>query len=634
MTQPLRVLLVDDNPDDRALVARELAREYDGVVIIEAIDRAQLDAEMSAGSFDLVITDYHIQWTDGLRVLREVKARRPDAPIIMFTGTGNEEVAAEAMRLGLDDYVIKSPSHLKRLVPAVRRALERAAERRERTRLAHVVTVTPDLVGTADVDGLTRYLNPGGRRMLGIPEDEDLSGVPLVAFHTVESARILQEEALPAARATGSWRGDLTLRTRTGKDISVSQVILVHYDQHGAVEYLSTIARDVTRERSLQAQLHHAQKMEAVGRLAGGVAHDFNNLLTVILGECELALADGDKLDLEHRGSLETVLGAAMRGAMLTRHLLAFSRTERAKSSVFDPNQLITDLDRLLQRVLEENMTLEQRLGANVNRVELDRGGLEQVMVNLVVNARDAMSDGGTVTIETRNVSLAPDEALMHGDIEPGEYVCISVRDTGSGISAAVKERLFEPFFTTKEEGKGTGLGLATSYAIVREAGGYIAVYSEVGLGSTFHVYLPEASMESASAAPEPVREEVRGGSESILLVEDDAVLRTISQRMLTRLGYRVVSAENGEDALELVRKAAAPFDLLLTDVVLPGIGGQVVASQVRAAWPRVKILFASGYSGEVLERHQLLKGETYLLRKPFTITELARKVRETLDHK
>jgi two-component system cell cycle sensor histidine kinase/response regulator CckA len=388
---------------------------------------------------------------------------------------------------------------------------------------------------------------------------------------------------------------------------------------------------DITDWRQLAEQFQQSQKMEAIGQLAGGVAHDFNNLLTVILAEADLALHVAPASDAAQRESLDQIRKSAERAAQLTRQLLTFSRRQIVEPTAVNLNEVISGVDKMIRRLIGENVQVALKLEGAVNHTVADRGQIEQVLVNLVVNARDAMPKGGTLTIETENVRLDEAYAGSHAGVTPGDYVMMAVSDTGSGMSDDVKAHLFEPFFTTKQLGKGTGLGLATCYAIARQFGGHIGVYSEVGIGTTMRVYLPQLpSSAGAAEAAGPI--ESTGGKEIILLVEDETQVRRVASRMLNALGYVVHEAPDAEQAITFLEGFADHVDLMLTDVVLPGMGGRALAECVAQMRPATRILFSSGYSDDMVLQHFLLDGEVTLLQKPFTSDSLATKVREVLD--
>jgi PAS domain S-box-containing protein len=391
---------------------------------------------------------------------------------------------------------------------------------------------------------------------------------------------------------------------------------------------------DVTEQRRLEEQLLQSQKMEAVGRLAGGVAHDFNNLLTVILAECESVQRVEGQAPPSTIASVEEIRKSAERAALLTRQLLTFSRQQMIELDTVSVNDIVTDMEKMLRRIIGEDIALSVRLHKGPTHVSADRGQLDQVILNLAINARDAMTDGGSLTIETSTMRITADSENTH-DLETGDYVVMSVSDTGTGMSDEVKAHLFEPFFTTKERGKGTGLGLATSYGIVQQFEGQISVYSEPGLGTTMRVYLPRVVMDTPQRAAIAIKEahaRMPSGTETILLVEDEPPVRRVVVRMLENCGYRVYQAGDGEEAVRFLENNTNQIDLLLTDVVLPRMGGRALAERAAQLRPGIRVLFSSGYSDDVMLQHRLIEGEVAMLQKPYSADVLARKVREVLD--
>jgi two-component system cell cycle sensor histidine kinase/response regulator CckA len=390
------------------------------------------------------------------------------------------------------------------------------------------------------------------------------------------------------------------------------------------------ISQDVTERRLLESQFQHAQKMEAVGRLAGGVAHDFNNLLTVILGFCEILLEDlpsGDERGVE----VSEIQRAGLRAAGLTRQLLAFSRKEITEPAILDVNAIVSGMKPMLARLIREDVKLVYRAAPDLARVLADRGQLEQVVLNLAVNAQDAMPTGGTLTIETANIELDDHYASRHFDVTQGAYVMLTVSDSGTGMSAEVLERLFEPFFTTKDVGRGTGLGLASVHGIVSRSGGSVNVYSEVGHGSSFKVYLPKADREDAGDEwPAPAA--LATGTETVLVVEDAEALRGLTKILLERLGYQVIIAANALEALRLFDEHPA-IAVLLTDVVMPGPSGPELSRQLAERRPGFRVIYMSGYTDEAIVQHGVLRPGIAFIHKPFTSNTLGRKIREVLDN-
>jgi two-component system, cell cycle sensor histidine kinase and response regulator CckA len=389
--------------------------------------------------------------------------------------------------------------------------------------------------------------------------------------------------------------------------------------------------RDITEVKRLEDQLRQAQKMEAVGRLAGGVAHDFNNLLTAILGSTDLLLRDLEPTSPMRQDAAE-IKKAGERAAGLTRQLLAYSRRQVLQPEVLDLNRVVADMDRLLRRLIGEDVSLSTVLAPDLGPVRADRGQVEQVIVNLVLNARDATPAGGKLTIETSNVQLDPSYVEAHAGARPGPFVLLTVSDTGAGMDAETTAHLFEPFFTTKEVGKGTGLGLATVYGIVKQSEGYITVYSEPGHGTTFKIYLPRVAGPAPAAAPAPAPPERSRGSETVLVVEDEEAVRSLSRRALEASGYTVLAAADGPDALRLVERYGGPIHLVLTDVVMPGMTGREMAERLTQRRPGLRVLYMSGYPGDAIVHRGALEPGTAFLQKPFMPEDLTRKVREVLD--
>jgi two-component system cell cycle sensor histidine kinase/response regulator CckA len=470
-------------------------------------------------------------------------------------------------------------------------------------------------------------VNEAAVRQYGYSREEFL-GMTLEAIRPPEDVERLRahrgkaEEGLVEA---GEWRH----RKKDGTiiDVDITRHTLTFAGRPAAL----ATARDITQRKSLEAQLLQAQKMEAVGRLAGGVAHDFNNLLTVILGSADLLL---DSLGRDHpeREEAEEIRKAALRAADLTRQLLAFSRQQVLAPQVLDLNEVVANMDKILQRVIGEDIDLRTVPGRDLRAVRADRGQLEQVVMNLAVNARDAMPTGGNLTIETANIELDEAYAREHATVKPGFYVMLAVSDTGVGMDAETRARIFEPFFTTKPKGKGTGLGLATVYGIVKQSGGYIWVYTELGRGTTFKIYLPRVEDAAVPAQSGPASTGSLRGTETLLVVEDQEEVRRLTHRVLVARGYTVLVAASGTEALEVAKAYPGPIHLLVTDVIMPAMSGREVGLLLAPARPETKALYLSGYADESIVHHGVLEPGVAFLQKPFTAEALARKVREVLD--
>jgi len=419
-------------------------------------------------------------------------------------------------------------------------------------------------------------------------------------------------------------------RRKDGRNIAVRLSARAVLDAHGQPEHLSTIVEDVTERRDLESQLRQAQKMEAIGQLASGVAHDFNNLLAVIMGSAEILLEElpaGSR----SREDIAEILGASKSAAQLTRQLLAFGRKQALAPRLVNLNELVASTEKLLRRTLGGDMDLRTLLSPDLGLARADPGQLEQVIVNLAVNARDAMPSGGRLTIETANVELDTRYLARHTMVQPGRYVVLTVSDTGTGMDATVQARIFEPFFTTKPRDKGTGLGLATVYGIVKQSGGFIWVYSELGHGTVFKVYLPRVDGSADSTALPATEGELPDGTETILVAEDQEEVRKYTRKLLEARGYKVLVAAGGAEALQVSARYEGIIHALVTDVVMQGMGGRELAVALLKARPRTKVLYVSGYADESLVPHGVLDPGVAFLQKPFTAAALARKLREVL---
>lgn len=442
------------------------------------------------------------------------------------------------------------------------------------------------------------------------------------------------EQILPNSRY---FIGERNHRRKDGSLVTVE--VSSNIISYGQGQALCVNVRDITPQKkaegerkALEEQLRQAQKMEAIGRLAGGVAHDFNNLLTVIQGYSDLALHSLSQDDLLGH-DIQEIKKAAERASSLTHQLLAFSRKQILQPRVVDLNFLVRDMEKMLRRMIGEDIELITCLDPHLGTIKADPGQLEQVILNLAINARDAMPRGGKFYLETSDMELEERQAGIDFSMVPGKYVRLAIRDTGLGMTAEVKEKVFEPFFTTKEKGKGTGLGLSTIYGIVKQSGGYIVVDSEVDQGTRFTIYFPRIEEETAVHPTVPDEIKPPKGIETILLVEDEKMVRTLAATILQRYGYRVLEAVNGEEGLSLVRQEVNhPIHLVLTDVVMPGINGRQMVDQIWSWRPDIKVLYMSGYTEEAIDHHGFSETKAAFLQKPFTPEALARKVREVLD--
>jgi PAS domain S-box-containing protein len=487
-----------------------------------------------------------------------------------------------------------------------------------------------DIIFTLDENGMITYLSTRLEAITGYVPANYIGTfiVDRLPAHEQESARAILRELLE-----GEHRVDRETQfeffAREGRKM-IMEAHLTADAGPGGKRQVYGVARDVSERARLLEQLNQAQKMEAVGRLAGGVAHDFNNLLTAIIGYCDysmLSLDDSGTL----KKNLEEIKKAGNRAAALTQQLLAFSRRQVMRPRILDLNQLISNLEKLLRRLLGEDIALETRFDAELGSVLADPGQIEQVIMNLCINSRDAMPRGGRITMDTANVSLDSSRRENRFTVTRGDYVRLRITDTGSGMDKEIKSHLFEPFFTTKEVGRGTGLGLSTVYGIVKQTGGYIWAESAPGKGTSFDIYFPRVQGD-AEAPSEAAPTEVRGGRESILLVEDEAMIRVLVCNVLGGHGYVVYEADDGEHAEDIIEARGGGIDLIITDVVLPGMSGRELVERLAAAYPGIPALFMSGYTRDVIDNHGVLHAGLAFLQKPFSPEALLRKVREVLD--
>jgi PAS domain S-box-containing protein len=545
---------------------------------------------------------------------------------------------------------------LRRDAEQAARRIHAALERKVATLEAHSALLTtaieqaPVSVVITDSEGRIEYVNPAFTRITCYQAEEALGSTPRL-LKSGEQDAAFYRRLWTTILAGREWRGEVANRRKDGTLYTQRLLIAPVRDREGGLLGFVGIGEDVSERKRAEDELRateqrysglvenvndamlQAQKLEGIGRLAGGVAHDFNNILAVIMGFGELI---GDNLEEHHvvRPWLQQVITAADRAADLTRQLLAFSRKQVMQRKPLDLNAVVRTLETMLTRLVGEDVEIEVRTGSDLGMVMADPAQLEQVMINLAVNARDAMPLGGRLTIETASAEFDEEYAAAHPPSAPGRFVMVAVSDTGIGMDAETQKRIFEPFFTTKPVGQGTGLGLATVYGIVKQSGGYIWAYSEVGRGTTFKVYLPRVEVEELGEADEAGVSvmAVPGGHETVLVVDDTESLRGLIRRLLEDRGYTVLTAPDGEEALSLVQERQLPIALLLTDVVMPKLGGRDLAKRLLALRPETRVLFMSGYTAGAVSHQGILPVGTLILEKPFNGAKLARAVRDALD--
>lgn len=638
MEKSLKVLVVEDSEDDVQLLLRELKRggylvQYQRVELAEDMSRL-----LKEHVWDLVISDYSMPRFNALKALETLKASGLDLPFIIISGTIGEDVAVSAMKAGAHDYLLKG--NLTRLTPVIQRELREAQEREGRQRADEALRQTEeryrDLVENArdiiyehDLDGNYTASNKAGEQITGYSREETLklNVAQTVAPEYLEKAKEMIRRKL-AGESVTAYELELIAKNGTHISVEVNTRLVFH---NGVAIGVQGIARDVTERKLLEEQLRQSQKLEAIGQLAGGVAHDFNNLLTVIGGYTDLSLSRLPAGDPLCRNLIE-VNKASDRAASLTRQLLAFSRKQVLQPRVFGLNTIVADLEKMLRRMIGEHIEFRTNLRPRIGNVKADPGQIEQVIMNLVVNARDAMPSGGKLTIETYNVELDETYALHHISAKAGSYILLAVSDTGTGIDEQTKKHIFEPFFTTKESGKGTGLGLSTVYGIVKQSGGNIWVYSEPGIGTTFKIYLPRVGEPAEKYKQAATAVHLPKATETILLVEDSDMVRKLAKEVLEGGGYHVLDAANGREALLVCEQSRETFHLLLTDVVMPEMSGQELVSRLGSLYPQMRVLYMSGYTEDAIAHHGVLNEGINFIEKPFTPDSLALKVREVLE--
>lgn len=635
----IRILLVEDNLGDADLIRDMLAEKEMGSFNVEPVQRlSEALSRLHDNGVDLVLLDLGLPDSWGLDTFHRLKAAARDIPIIILSGNTDQEAALTAVRDGAQDFLIKGRINESLITRAIRYALER---KRAEEALRKSEKFIKDILYSVDeafvvIDRDYRILS-ANRAYCG------QTGKTLESIIGKHCYEIAHHSALPchgpecdcgSQRTFETGEPAFAVHTHTDTTGKQSQVEIKTYamkDESGKVQSVIEIINDITERKKLEDQLRHAQKMEGIGTLAGGIAHDFNNILSAIIGYGHVTLMKMPQDD-PLRMNVEHMLESADRAASLTKSLLTFSRKQLIDRKPVDLNKMLEKAEKFLVRVIGEDIVVRLALDARERMIYADAGQLEQVFMNLATNARDAMPKGGSLTIETSAVELDNGFIIAHGYGKPGRYALITTTDTGTGMNEETRKKIFEPFFSTKEVGKGTGLGLAMVYGIIKQHEGFINVYSEPGKGTTFRIYLPlikDAATDDAAVMDVAYP---KGGAETILLAEDDAHLRNLTMVVLEQMGYRIITAKDGVEAVEKFRENRESIRLLLFDLIMPNKNGKEACDEIRKTNPELPVIFISGYSPDFLQQKALIPKGALLISKPISPILLLQKVRSVLD--
>jgi two-component system, cell cycle sensor histidine kinase and response regulator CckA len=639
----LRVLLVGSQEEDFFLIREILDRNRSALPaeLDHAGSLEEAKAMLQRGAYGLVLFEHETGDAGATKLLSEFLHTRGAIPFILLTEHADEKAVAEIIQAGAYDCMEKSQLNGANLVRTIRCALnlrstqeqQQIAEQSLR-KLSCAVEQSGDTIFITNSEGIIEYVNPAFEALTGYSRQE-VTGQTQGILKSALPLPVLYRELWETIRAGSVRRGIVVNRKKNGEAYYVDESISPIRDAAGCITHFVSNGRDFTERLRLEAQLLQSQKMDAIGRLAGGIAHDFNNLLTIITSYSELAL-DSVVYGSPTQSRIQEILSAAHRAADLTRQLLAFSRKQPQALRVAELNPVVSEILKTLHRLIGEDIQLSFAPGEGLGRVRLDPVQIEQILMNLAANSRDAMPQGGRFTIETCNVQLDEQYVDRKSAIIPtGRYAVLTMTDTGTGIHADHLSHVFEPFYTTKPSGKGTGLGLATVYGIVKQNHGFVWVYSEAGMGTTFKIYLPCVPDQPVHVElPDAGVEVVLRGTETVLLVEDEDALRRAAAEFLTLRGYNVLQAKDGLDALSAAKNHGSTIHLAVTDVVMPHMSGGELAKELEALRPETRLLFVSGYAGQTVLDHKVVDVENNFLQKPFTLKQLGGKVRSILDHR
>jgi len=636
MDKELRILILEDDPADAELEEHELRKAGIAFISKRVETKETFQKEIKDFDPDIILSDYNLLSFDGLMALTIAKEKCPHVPFVLVTGVMGEEFAIEILKKGATDYVLKS--NLKRLVPVVNRALQEAKDKAERKLAEKALRDSEERYGTmfnsspnavfVHKGGVIHYINETALKIFGYTGDEVI-GKTVFEFIADDSKDLVAKnmQRRLAGEYVESYEVKLITKSKETRYFLINSSVIPYEKEKAFLVMLS----DITERKKLEAQLIQAQKMEAVGQLAGGIAHDFNNILQALIGYghvLKMKMKEDDPL----KSYADHILLLSGRAANLTQSLLAFSRKQLIDPRPVDLNEIIRKVDKLLSRIIGEDIQFRMALSGKDLIVMADPMQIEQALMNLATNARDAMPEGGYLTIETEIVAIDHEFIKKHGYGMGGDYALIAVTDTGAGMDTETTEKIFQPFFTTKEVGKGTGLGLSMVYGIIKQNNGYINVYSEPGQGTTFKIYLPLIRAKAEEVKPEVIQP-VERGTETVLLAEDAPDVRLFTKMYLEELGYKVIEAADGEDAINKFTLDKDKIQLVLLDVIMPKKNGEEVYYEIKKIRPDIKALFMSGYTADVMHKQGIIEKGFKFIMKPFSPIKLSEKIREVLKN-
>lgn len=632
MSHEYQVLFIGDQSSHQRFVEMLRDAEDADFAVRKAGSWQSAEPQISAGGLDAIV--WNPPAGEGhLAFLKEACKKNDGVAFLVFVPENQKLLGRRAVQAGADDYLLRETLNDSLLQRTLRHLIQRkrteSSLRQWERRFEDWFENSKDILFTLDLDGRITSVNKAGEEVMGWRRDEAVQK-NIKSLVAPEHAALCKSMMRRITSQEPLRHIEIAMLRKDGRKVLLeASARLLRSDEKK--DCIQGTARDVTDRRQLENMVRQSQKLEAIGRLSGGLAHDFNNLLCVISGHIELLMEALEPADPAFR-SVTQIRKAADSAAALTRQLLAFSRRQVFHPQVVDLNAIVVETEKLLERLIDEHIEFYTALDPSLGRVLVDPVQVEQVIINLVLNARDAMPEGGKLTIETSNLDLDDDHHSRISHVPAGKYVLLAMTDTGCGMNEETQSHIFEPFYTTKELGKGTGLGLATVYGIVKQSGGYIWVYSEEGRGTTFKVYLPRVVSPLTDGRAGRRGAEIAKGTETILVVEDAEPLRTLTKEFLTAGGYTVLEAANGHEALRIARSYLGGIDLLLTDVVMPRMGGKSLVEQMMQLRPGTRVLYMSGYPNDGIVQAGILASGVTLLEKPFTREILSRRVRQVLD--